>query len=132
MCPQRVMDHGDKDPAAELREKVGYIDDVDVFFNKILCAIYLRPEKTKSGIILTDQHREEDRYQGKAALVLKTGPTAFVDDGAASFHGQKVDVGDWVVFRPSAGLKMTINGTDCILLQDVQVELRIPAPDIVY
>ena len=132
MCPQRVMDHGGKDPAADLVEKIGYIDDIDIYFNKVLCALYLRPEKTKSGIILTDVHRDEDKYQGKAALVLKIGPTAFKDDGAAQFHGQSVNVGDWVVFRPSAGLKMTINETDCVLLQDVQIELRIPAPDIVF
>ena len=130
--PQREMDHGDVDPAQELIDKVGYIDDLDIFFNKILCAIYLRPEKTKRGIILTDEIRAEDKYQGKAAVVLKVGPTAFVDDGAAKFHGQSVKVGDWIVFRPSAGLKMTINATDCVLIQDVQVELRIPSPDIVF
>ena len=126
------MDHGDVDPAQELIEKAGYIDDVDVFFNKILCAVYIRPEKTKTGIILTDDIRKEDEYQGKAAVVLKVGPTAFVDDGAARFHDQKVSVGDWVVFRPSAGLKMTLNKTHCVLIQDVQVELRIPAPDVVF
>ena len=130
--PQMLMDHGDVDPAQELINKVGYIDDIDVFFNKVLCAVYLRPEKTKTGIILTDDIRKEDEYQGKAAVVLKVGSTAFLDDGAAKFHGQDVKVGDWIVFRPSAGLKMTINKTHCVLLQDVQIELRIPSPDIVF
>jgi co-chaperonin GroES (HSP10) len=130
--PQREMDHGDKDPADELIEKIGYIDDIDVFYNKVLVAVYMRPEKTKSKIIMPDQVRDEDKYQGKVGLVLKKGLTAFVDEGAAKFHGQDVKVGDWLVFRPSVGLKMEINGTLCILLQDVQVELRIPSPDIVF
>lgn len=130
--PQMLMDHGDVDPAQELIDKVGYIDDIDLFFNKILCAVYIRPEKTKTGIILTDDIRKEDEYQGKAAVVLKVGPTAFLDDGPAKFHGQSVKVGDWIAFRPSAGLKLTISKTNCVLLQDVHVELRIPSPDIVF
>jgi len=130
--PQREMDHGGIDPAQALIDKIGYIDDVDIYFNKILCALYLRPEKTKSGLFLTDEHRDEDKYQGKAAVVLKVGPTAFMDDGQAQFHGQTVAPGDWVVFRPSNGLKMTINKTDCILLQDVQIEMRVPSPDMIF
>jgi co-chaperonin GroES (HSP10) len=128
----RKMDHGDVDPALELVDKIGYIDDIDLFFNKSLVALYVRPEKTKSGIILADSTRDEDLFQGKAGLVLKKGPTAFMDDGDAKFHGQDVNVGDWIVFRPSNGLKMDINGVRCVLLQDVQVELRIPSPDVVF
>ena len=130
--PQMLMDHGDKDPADEIREKIGYIDDFDIFFNKVLVAIYIRPKKTKSGIHLTDDTVKEDEYQGKAALVLKKGPTAFMDDGDARFHGQDVEVGDWIVFRPSNGVKLSINKTLCVLLQDVQIEMRVPSPDAVF
>lgn len=130
--PASFMDHGGKDPAKEIIDKAGNLDDVEVFYNKVLCGIYIRPEKTKGGVFMTDDHRAEDLYQGKAAVVLKVGPTAFVDDGQAQFRGQKVEVGDVIVFRPSNGLKMKINKTDCVLLQDVQVELRIPAPDVVF
>jgi co-chaperonin GroES (HSP10) len=126
------MDHGGVNPAQELLDKIGYIGDIDVFFNKVLVGLYQRPEKTKSGIYMADATREEDLYQGKAALVLKKGPTAFMDDGAAKFHGQNVEEGEWIVFRPSNGLKMDINGVRCVLLQDVQLELRIPSPDVVF
>ena len=126
------MDHGDVDPAQKIVDEIGYIDDIDIYYTKILVGMYQRPDKTKSGIILADSTRDEDLYQGKAGLVLKIGPTAFLDDGAAKFHGQKVNVGDWIVFRPSNGLKMDINGVRCVLLQDVQVELRIPSPDVVF
>ena len=132
MSSGRKMDHGDTDPAQEIVDKIGYIDDIDLYYNKLLIGIYKRPERTKSGIILTDEIREEDNFQGKAGLVLKIGPTAFMDDGAAKFHGQSVKVGDWIVFRPSNGLKMDINGVRCVLLQDVQVELRISSPDVVF
>lgn len=127
-----AMDHGGIDPAEQIIETVGDLNDVGVFHNKVLCGIYVRPEKTKGGILLTDAHRDEDLYQGKAAVVLKVGPTAFVDDGQAKFYGQSVKPGDWIVFRPSAGLKMKIRKTDCVLLQDVQIELKIPAPDVVF
>jgi len=139
--PQREFDHGDKDPAAALIEQIGYIDDFEVFYNKMLVGVYMRPEGMKKikradgtagQLILPDSIRDEDRYQGKVGLVLKLGPTAFLDDGSAKFHGQVASVGSWVVFRPSAGLKMEINRTLCVILQDVQVELTIPSPDAVF
>jgi len=139
--PQREFDHGDIDPADAIIEKIGLIDDFDVFYNKVLVGVYERPDKMKKivrddgttgQIIIPDSIREEDRYQGKVGLVLKIGPTAFVDDGGAQFHGQKVEKGEWVVFRPSAGLKMEINKTLCVLLQDVQIEMRVPQPDLVF
>lgn len=130
--PAAYMDHGGKDPAQLITSKIGNLSDVEVFYNKVLCGIYVRPEKTVGNVFLPDSIRDEDLYQGKAAIVLKVGPTAFVDDGQAKFNGQNISPGDWIVFRPSNGLKMKINKTDCVLLQDVQIELRIPAPDVVY
>lgn len=130
--PQRFMDHGGVDPAQHLIDKIGYIDDVEVPLNKVLLGIYLRPEKTKSNIILPDGVRDEDLYQGKACLVLKLGPVAFKDDDKFSFHGYKAEIGQWVVIRPSDGMKLDINGVRCVLLADTQCQLVIPSPDMVF
>lgn len=130
--PARTMDHGGIDPAEELIAKIGYIDDIEVPLNKVLLGIYLRPEKTKSGIILTDETRGEDVFQGKACLVLKKGPIAFVDDDKFSFHGYNPEVRQWVVIRPSDGLKMDINQVRCVLITDTQIQMIIPSPDVVW
>ena len=129
--PPMLMQH-DSDPARDLRDKIGSLDDIEIFGNRILVGVYLRPNKTRSGIMLADVTREEDRYQGKAALVLKKGPSAFVDDATTSFQGQGVDLGDWIAFRPSDGFQITINGVLCRLLEDVNVRVKIPSPDIIY
>lgn len=119
-------------PRDELIYAVGDLSKVKLFNNQILCAVYKRPEKTKSGIILTDNTRKEDEYQGKVAVVLKKGPMAFQDDSQTSFNGQDVEVGDWVVFRVSDGWQVTVNGVLCRMLQDIQIRMTIDSPDVVF
>lgn len=129
--PASLMVHSE-DPAEELRAKIGDISKVDILHNQILVAVYVRPEKTKTGIFLADQTRNEDRYQGKAGLVLKKGPLAFVDDDTNKFHGQNVEIGDWVFYRVSDGFPLILNGTLCRLLEEVHVKGKIPSPDVVF
>lgn len=120
------------DPVNELRDSVGDISGVKIYNNWILCAVYKRPEKTASGIILTDNTRKEDEYQGKVGLVLKKGPLAFVDDENTTFQEQNVNVGDWIVFRSSDGWSLNVNGTLCRMMQDIQIRMTISSPDVVF
>lgn len=129
--PAALMVH-EKDPKAELLSAVGDLSQIEIMHNQILVAVYIRPEKTKSGIYLTSNTRDEDRYQGKAGLVLKKGPLAFVDDDANKFHGQNVEVGDWVFYRVSDGFQVMINGRLCRLLEEVHIKGKIPSPDVVF
>jgi len=129
--PPMKMAHA-KDPRDELLNEVGDIKEVEIFNNQILCAIYIRPQKTASGIILTEKYVDEDKYQGKVGLVLKMGPEAFVDDSGKWFKNMKIKVGDWVVFRPSDGWSVSINGKSCRILDDVAIRGRVKSPDIVW
>jgi co-chaperonin GroES (HSP10) len=45
--------------------------------NRCIVATYVRPSVTKGGIILTNRTQEEDRWQGKAGLLIAVGPSAF-------------------------------------------------------
>ena len=127
-----LMDHVE-DPATTIKKKIaGYLEGITIFGNQVLLGIYERPEKTKSGIILTDDTRGEDRHQGKAALVLGKGPTAFVSDAQYDFKGQNVEIGDWVTIFVSDGRQLKIGGQLCRLVEDQHLRLKIPAPDIVY
>ena len=129
--PPMKMAHA-TDPKTELLNEVGDIKEVEIFNNQILCAIYIRPQKTKSGIILTEKYVDEDKYQGKVGLVLKMGPEAFVDDSGKWFKNMKIKVGDWVVFRPSDGWSVSINGKSCRILDDVAIRGRVKSPDIIW
>lgn len=129
--PYMPMSH-DSDPKVQIHEALGDLDMVELFQNQIVIAIYKRPEKTKSGIILTDSYRDEDRYQSKVGLIIKMGPDACVDPTGTWFKDVKFELDDWVVFRPSDGWPININGVDCRVLKDEYVKMRIPYPDMVW
>ena len=122
----------EKDPCQAIIKEIGNIKDIEVFNTQVLVAVYIRPEKTKGGIILTDNQRHEDRYQSKVGLILKKGPSAFVDDDGKWFNKAKFNEKDWIVFRPSEGWNVTINGILCRMLDDTSVKARISHPDQVW
>ncbi len=127
---------GFEDPAEfkthVLKTLEGVLPDVEVMFNMVLLAIYIRPEKTRGGIIRPGLNVEEDAYQGKAGLVVKTGPNAFEDDGEYDFHGQKVEVGEWAVFKVGDAWPLSINGIACRLVRDSSLKLKVKDPRIVF
>ena len=129
--PHMDMTH-DVDPKKTLLDALGNIDDYKVFHNEIIVAVYIRPEKTKSGIYLPDSHRDEDRHQSKVGLVVKKGPIAFVDDDRTNFNGQNVELNDWIVFRASDGWSLNVNGVLCRMLQDTNIRMAVPSPDVVF
>lgn len=125
------MDHADHDPKQKILDKVGDLDEIQVMNANILVGIYIRPEKTRGGIIVHTTQKE-DEFQGKVGLVLAVGPLAFRDDETTKFGGQQLQVGDWVMFRASDGDALDVNGQRCRLLQDVTVRMKIAQPDTVY
>jgi co-chaperonin GroES (HSP10) len=129
--PAMLMEH-DVDPRQKLLDDIGDISKVEVFNNQILVAVYLRPEKTKSGLYMPDAHRDEDKYQSKVGLVLKKGPMAFDDNTGQWFNGITINANDWIVFRPSDGWSITINGIICRMIDDVNVRGRVDHPDRVW
>lgn len=130
--PAMPMIHSE-DPAEVLFKKVGMkhgkIPGFELMANRILLGLYVRPEKTKSGIILSDNTRAEEKYQGKAAVVLALGPSAYVDDDNFRFLGQKLEVGDWCVLHVTDGRAISINGAECRIIRDQDISMRIPSPD---
>lgn len=122
----------EKDPKDALMEQVGNLSGVHIFNMKVLVAVYIRPEKTKGGLFLSEKSRDEDRFQSKIGLILKKGPTAFVDEDGKWFSGLDVKEGDWVVFRPSDGWGLTINGTMCRMLDDMSVQGKVDHPDQIW
>lgn len=130
----------DKDPREAILDKVGDLSGVEIFGNDILVATYIRPERTKSGIILTQQHVAEDRYQSKCYLILKMGPTAFIDEEGNEFRD--IRAGDWIIARASDGWAVTLNtgksgvsrddALDCRIIPDVSIRARVSHPDLVF
>lgn len=123
----------DVDPREKLFADIGDISDIALFNNQILIATYIRPEKTKGGIIMTDRARDEDKFQSKIGLIVAKGPSAFQEEeGGNWFNGRQLDVGEWIVFRPSDGWSLTVNGVPCRILSDTQVKGTVQDVDKVW
>ena len=125
------MQH-DADPKKTILEEIGDISKFTISHNQLLCAVYIRPEKTKGGIYIPDKAKEEDRYQSKVGLILSMGPEAFVDSSGKWFKDFKAKKHDWIVFKPSDGWSITVNNVLCRMLDDVNIKGTIPHPDMVW
>ena len=124
------MDH-EKNPKDDILSRLGDISNVEILHNQVLLAVYVRPQKTKSGLYLTESHREEDRFQSKVGLLVAKGPQAFVDDGQW-FSNTSFSMHDWLIFRPSEGWSITVNGVLCRMFDDVNIKGRVDHPDAVW
>lgn len=129
--PFMIMEH-DVDPAKAIWSEIGDISNVEVFNNQLLVAVYIRPEKTKSGLLLPGQTRDEDKFQSKVGLVLKKGPSAFQDTSGEWFQGIDIDVNEWIIMRSSDGWSITVNGILCRMIDDMNVRGRVDHPDRVW
>ena len=121
-----------KNPKRTIIDTIGDLSGVDVLFNMVLIGTYIRPNVTKGGIIRPDANVQEDVWQGKAGLVLKIGPNAFVDDTDDSFYGQRVEVGEWCVYKVGDAWSLNINNYPCRLVRDSSIKLKVKDPNIVF
>lgn len=129
------MSQAKHDPKKEILDRIGNLDGYEIANNELLCAIYMRPEKTAGGIILTANNLKEDIYQGKTLLVLKIGP-------GCVFKNLKIKVGDWVVARPSDSWPLDVLAFDdimehdkfvpCRMVYDDRIRARISKPNMVW
>lgn len=129
--PHMPMSH-DVDPRDELLKSLGDLSTIELFNNTILLAVYIRPQRTKSGLYLSDKTIDEDRYQSKVGLLVGAGPMAFADPEGQWFSGVQIKSHDWLVYRPSDGWNVTVNGVLCRMMVDTQIRMRISHPDEVY
>lgn len=109
----------------------GKLPGYEIAGNRVLLGVYIRPDKTKGGIILTDTTRDEEKNIGKACVVLALGPTAFESDEKYDFKGFRAEVGDWVAVHVYEARPVIVNGHPCRIARDSDIVMKIPAPDSV-
>lgn len=122
----------DTDPRDEIMVRCKpYLDGLTLMGSRIIVAIYQRPEKTQSGIILPGQVQKEDVYQGKVGLILKMGPMAFTEDDTHKWPVAP-KIGDWVAFRVGDTWQLTMDKQPCRMIEDVDVRMIVTEPDVLY
>jgi len=121
-----------KNPKMDILKHIGDLSNVNVKFNMVLMATYIRPAKTAGGIIRPDMNVGEDEWQGKVGLVLKLGSMAYVDDADTQFEGEKVSEGDWAVYKIGDTWSININGYPCRMIKDSSIKMTVTDPNIVF
>lgn len=121
-----------KNPKLEIIKLLGDLSGQKVKFNMVLLATYFRPEKTAGGIIRPDSNKDEDEWQGKVGLVMKLGPKAYVSDADTDFEGEKVEVGEWAVYKTSDAWSLNINGYPCRMIKDSSIKMTTNDPNSIF
>src|SRR5437879_9689327 len=127
----KVVSETKGDPSRVIMEMVGDLKDIEVIGDMVLVATYIRPEKTSGGIIRPDANKQEDVWQGKVGLVLKWGPDAFIDPATGSVYEQKVNVGEWCVYKIGDAWSFNYRDYPCRLVRDVNIRMKITDPSVI-
>ena len=84
--------------------------------------------KTKGGIILPEQARDDIAYLTTVGRVLKVGTLAY-EDKDKFLGGAWCKEGDYVCYQKLSGTKFVYKGVKLLLLFDDQVLMKIDSPE---
>ena len=99
---------------------------------RIVILPYRGAEKTKGGIVLSDQTRQREQSATVCGYVLAVGPLAYDDDNKFP-TGPWCKKGDWIVFGRYAGARLPIDEGEIRIINDDEVLALIQNPeDIVH
>ena len=109
-----------KEVEDELPNPVGY---------RILVLPFTPKEKTKGGILFSQEQLDKARIATTCGYVIKMGDLAYQDKD--KFKEPWCKKGDWVIFARYAGSRLPIEGGEVRLLNDDEVLGTIQDPESV-
>ena len=107
-----------KDVEDQLPEPVGY---------RILVLPFTPKEKTKGGILFSQEQLDKARIATTCGYVIKMGDLAYKDKD--KFGEPWCKKGDWVIFARYAGSRLPIEGGEVRLLNDDEVLGTVSDPE---
>jgi co-chaperonin GroES (HSP10) len=105
------------------------IENFHLYRNEVL--VVTAPNNTQSagGIIMPEQYKKEQRFQGKIGLVVALGEIAFNDKDLWPNEETRPKVGTWVFFRTADTNECSIGGYSCRFVDDHRIRGCCPAAD---
>ena len=97
---------------------------------RMLVLPFTPKEKTKGGIIFSQESLEKARIATNCGYVIKMGPLAYGDKEKFP-TGPWCKKGDWVIFARYAGSRLPIEGGEVRLLNDDEVLGTVKDPESV-
>lgn len=113
------------DPKQAILSAVGDLSKEIVLWDLVLIGTYIRPERTRGGIIKPMEVVKEDEFQGKSGLVLKLG------EGVDNIFGLE-EGKDWVAYSIKDGMACHVNGTACRLVPYERIRMKLSSPEMVF
>ena len=98
---------------------------------RILVLPFKMKDKTKGGILITDDVIERSQVASTCGLVLEVGPDAYRDKERYP-EGPWCKKGTWVIFARYAGSRMKIDGGEVRLLNDDEVLATVENPEDIF
>lgn len=87
---------------------------------RLLVKLYIRPDKTKGGIVIPDITQREDKFSQPFGQVVAMGPDAYTD--AKHFpSGAWCKLGDWIAFNRSEAFPIVYDGVPYANINDNMV-----------
>jgi len=108
-----------KSQTEELPEPTGW---------RLLILPFTPPERTKGGLILSQETLDRGRISTNVGYVLKMGPLAYQDKDKFS-KGAWCKEKDWVIFARYAGSRLPIEGGELRILNDDEVLGTVKDPE---
>lgn len=87
----------------KMDEELRLFDDVEVHPKQVLIRLYIKPNKTASGLILNNAL---DVYEETCGYIASIGKCAFTGDNQKEW-GEWYKKGDWFVFPRHTGVRFT-------------------------
>ena len=115
---QRLDPDNIQDVADQLPEPSGY---------RLLLLPFTPKEKTKGGILFSQEQLDKARIATTCGYVLKMGDLAYKDKD--KFDKPWCKVGDWVMFARYAGSRLPIEGGEVRIINDDEVLGTIKDPE---
>ena len=97
---------------------------------RLLVLPFTPKDKTKGGLIISQESLDRLRIATNCGYVLKIGPQAYHDKERYP-TGPWCKEGDWVIFARYAGSRLPIEGGEVRILNDDEVLGTIPNPESV-
>tara|TARA_B100000809_G_scaffold262024_1_gene312089 strand:- start:156 stop:605 length:450 start_codon:yes stop_codon:yes gene_type:complete len=98
---------------------------------RLLILPFKHKQKTKGGILITDNVLERAQVASTCGLVLAVGPHAYGDKERYP-EGPWCKKGDWVIFARYAGSRIKIDGGEVRLLNDDEVLATVNDPEEIF
>lgn len=98
---------------------------------RLLVLPFKHKQKTKGGILITDNVLERAQVASTCGLVLSVGPHAYGDKERYP-EGPWCKKGDWIIFARYAGSRIKIDGGEIRLLNDDEVLATVENPEDIF